>query len=373
MIRRFALSILLLLLIVGGLVGIKVLQITTLIAGSKHAGPPPEAVASVLVREDQWQESLTAIGSIVPAQGVMITPELAGTVREIAFSSGAAVKQGDLLVRQDVSSEAAQLRAIQAQVELARLNLDRARKLRADNMNSQAEVDTADALLKQFQANGEAIQTTIEKKTIRAPFDGQLGIRQVNLGQHLDVGKPIVSLQALSPVFADFSLPQQQFARLTNGMTVRVTTDTYPGRVFEGQLTAINPDLDAATRSISLRATLANAEKLLRPGMFARVEVLLPGEQKVVVIPATALLSAPYGDIVYVIEPGTNQPPGLIVRQQLVRTGRTRNSFVSVEAGLKPGQKVAGSGVFKLRNGMAVVESSAAAAPANDSLPLEDN
>lgn len=369
MIRKLALAILLVLLVVGGLAGVKTLQIRTLMAMSKTAAPPPESVSTATVREEVWQDSLTAIGSIAPAQGVMITPELAGAVREIAFESGSLVAKGDLLVRLDVSSEQAQLRAVEAQVALAKINLDRALSLRTNNMAAQAEVDTADALLKQYQANAEAIQTAIAKKTIRAPFAGQLGIRQVHLGQYLDIGKPIVSLQSLSPVYADFSLPQQHLAALQPGMKVRVTTDAYPDRQFEGTLTAINPDLDASTRSIGLQATFANPDKLLRPGMFARVELLLPGEQKVTVIPHTGVLRAAYSDSVFVVEnqpASADGPGGLVVRQQLIRSGRTRGDFVTVETGLQPGQRIVSAGLFKLRSGMGVVENNTLVPPATE-------
>jgi membrane fusion protein (multidrug efflux system) len=244
-------------------------------------------------------------------------------------------------------------------VEWARVSAERARKLRADNTVSQAELDQAESTWKQNQANADAIRAAIEKKTIRAPFAGRLGIRLVNVGQYLDNGKPIVSLQSLSPLHADFSLPQQELARLKTDMHVRISTDTYPGRQFDGVLTAINPDLDAATRSVGLQATLDNPEQLLRPGMFARIEVMLPeAEQSVLVIPATSVFSAPYGDSVYVIEskPGKDGKPQSVVRQQFIRTGRTRGDFVAVETGLKPGDRVASSGVFKLRNGAPVVE-----------------
>jgi membrane fusion protein (multidrug efflux system) len=375
MIRKLAVSIVIVLLVIGGLVGIKALQIRTLIAQGKAAAPPPECVATSVAKEERWQDSLTAIGSMAPAQGVTVTPELAGTVREIAFESGAVVAQGDLLVRQDVSSEQAQLRAIEAQVDLARLNLDRARNLRKDNMTSQAEVDAAEAMLKQNEANADAIRTIIAKKTIRAPFAGQTGIRLVNLGQHLDVGKPIVSLQSLSPVYADFSLPQQQLARLKPGLKVRLTTDAYPEKQFDGTLTAINPDLDSGTRSIGLQATFENADKLLRPGMFARIEVLLDGEQKVLVIPATGVLSAPYGDSVYVVQEkpaDTNGPAGLVVRQQLIRTGRTKGDFVSVESGLKVGERIVRAGLFKLRNGVAISVNDELVPPATET-PKPEN
>ncbi len=359
MIRKVLLAVVIIVLVAGGLAGVKALQFKKLVDAGKDFTQPPESISSALVREEKWQDTLTAIGSIMAVQGVTISPEIAGIIREITFESGAVVSKGDLLLRLDTSLEEAQLRALEAQEELARLNLTRERTLRSQNMVSQAELDAAEATLKQTQGNADAIRATIQKKTIRAPFAGRLGIRLVNLGQYLDTGKLIVSLQSLTPVYADFSLPQQELARLKTGMSLRVTTDTYPGRKFDGTLTAINPDLDQSTRSVGLQATFANPDQLLRPGMFARVEVLLPEEQPVLVIPATAVLSAPYGDSVYVIEskPAKNKgQPELVVRQQFIRTGRARGDFVSVASGLKAGDRVASAGIFKLRNGIAVIE-----------------
>jgi membrane fusion protein (multidrug efflux system) len=236
-------------------------------------------------------------------------------------------------------------------------------------MVSQADLDTAEATLKQFEANADTIKATIEKKTLRAPFAGQLGIRQINLGQYLDMGKPVVSLQSLAPLYAVFSLPQQELSRLATGLRVRLSADTFPGRQFEAVLTAINPDLDADTRSVRLQATFDNGDRSLRPGMFARVEVLLPEQQDVLVIPATSVLSSPYGDSVFVIEPQPakgSAKPSLVVRQQFIRVGPGRGDFVSVESGLKPGARVVSAGVFKLRNGMAVVESNDIAPKASE-------
>jgi membrane fusion protein (multidrug efflux system) len=362
-----------LLVVIGGLAGAKTLQIQKLMAGARARRPAPESISSALVHEEKWQDTFEAIGSITAAQGVTITPELAGTVREIAFESGAVVAKGDLLVRLDTSSEEAQLRATEAQVELARLNAVRARALRAGNTLSQADLDAAEATLKEDEGNADAIRAAIEKKTLRAPFAGRLGIRLVNLGEYLDTGKPIVSLQALSPVYADFWLPQQDLARLKTGMRVRLVTDAVPNRRFEGTLTAINPDVDPSTRSVRLQATFDNADQALRPGVFARIEVLLPSEQTLVVIPATAVLRAPYGDSVYVIEPhgATNGAgAGLTVRQQFIRTGRSRGDFVSVETGVKPGALVASAGVFKLRNNIpVVVETNGVPAAAEKPLP----
>jgi membrane fusion protein (multidrug efflux system) len=356
--RIFA-AIAIVLLIIGALGGVKALQIRKLIASGKSFVPPPETVSSVLVRDEKWQGTINAIGSVTAVQGVMVTPDIPGAVREIAFEAGAVVDKGDLLVRLDTSAEVAQLAAIQAQAELARLNLARVSRMRAENIVPQSELDAAESALKQYESNADVIRAAIEKKTIRAPFAGQLGIRLVNLGQYLETGKPIVSLQSLESVYVEFSLPQQELSRLKTGMPVRLSTDTYPGQRFDGTLTTINPGLDQSTRSVNLQATLANADHRLRPGMFARVQVVLPAEQEVLVIPATSVLSAPYGNSVYVIDtlPSTNgAPPTLSVRQQFVRTGMARGDFVSVESGLKAGDRIVNSGLFKLRNGMAVVE-----------------
>jgi membrane fusion protein (multidrug efflux system) len=362
MIRKIAIAVCILLVVIGAIGGTKFLQIKKLMKA--NWAQPPESVSTVSVQAEKWQDTLTAIGSVTAAQGVNVTTEIAGLIREIDFESGAVVKQGDLLVRLDISSEEAQLRAMQAQLELARLNVERTRTLRSENMVSQSDLDTAEATLKQDQANADAISATIEKKTIRAPFAGRLGIRQVNVGQYLDVGKPIVSLQSLAPIYADFSLTQQELAKLSTGMKVRLRTDAFPDRTFEGTLSAINPDLDATTRSIGLQATFNNPDQLLRPGMFAKVEVLLPSEENVLAIPLTAVLSAPFGDSVYVVEsaPVSGKTPAeTVVRQQFIRTGRSRGDFIAVESGLKTGERIVSAGVFKLRNKMPVAENNAIA------------
>ena len=369
--RYIALALLIVVMVAGGLAGVKALQIQKLIAAGKAFVPPPETVSTVLTRQENWQGLLRAIGTIAAVQGVTVTPDVPGTVREITFESGAVVAKGDLLVRLDTSSEEAQLAALQAQAELARLNLGRIRKLRADNAVSQSELDTAEAGLKQNDSNADVVRATILKKTIRAPFAGRLGLRQVNLGQYLDTGKPIVSLQSLAPVYALFSLPQQDLSRLKTGLPVRLYTDAYPSRVFEGTLTASDPDLDQTTRTVSLQATFANADQSLRPGMFARVEVVLPESEPVLVVPATAVLSAPSGDSVYVIESkptGESGAASLTVRQQFIRIAGARGDLRSVASGLKPGERIVSTGLFKLRPGMAVVENNTLA-PKSEAAP----
>jgi membrane fusion protein, multidrug efflux system len=367
--KKVFLSIVAVLVVIGVLAGVKVLQVKK-ITSVPHV-IPPESISSAVAHEEKWQDTLSAVGSLSAVQGVTVTPEIAGTISEIAFESGAVVKKGDLLVRFDTSTEEAQLKALNAQLEWAQLSLDRTKKLRTDSTVSQSELDQADSAFQQAKANADAIQAVIDKKTIRAPFSGKLGIRQINLGEYVDAGKPIVSLQALNPVYADFSMPQQSLSLIKTGMVVRISMDTYTNQQFEGVLTAINPNLDDSTRSVRLQATLDNTEQLLRPGMFARIEVLLPSDQKLLVVPATSVLSAPYGDSVYVIEQSTNAPtgtnkPDMVVRQQLVRTGRARGDFISVEAGLKPGDHIVSAGLFKLRNGSVVNESTQDAPKANE-------
>jgi membrane fusion protein (multidrug efflux system) len=361
---KIAVAILILIVIISMLAIPKVLQIKTLIKAGEEASEPPVKISTVVVREEKWQGLVKSIGTVVAVHGVTLTPEIAGTVQDITFESGAVVAKDDVLLRMDVSSEEAQLRAVESQAELARINLKRAQALRADNTVSQSELDTAEATLKQYEANADAIRTTIRKKTIRAPFAGRLGIRQVNLGQYLDAGKSIVSLQSLEPVYVNFSLPQQELSRIKTGMRVRITSDASPDREFEGALTAVNPDLDPVTRSVGLQATFENGEQVLRPGMFVRVNVLLPEEKAVLVIPATAVLSAPFGDSVYVVESrqSTNgAAAGLFVRQQFIRLGQNRGNLLSVESGLKAGDRIVGAGLFKLRNDMPVTENNAIA------------
>ena len=341
-----------------GLAGIKFLQIRKLMATPWPA--QIETISSAVAQEQNWQETLSAVGSVDPQNGVTLAPEIAGTVVQIAVADGSTVAKGDLLLKMDTSSEEAQLRAAQAQVDWAKVTAERDEKLREGNTVSQSELDQAEAALKQAQANADAIQAVIDKKTIRAPFAGKLGIWLVNDGASVDARQPLISLQSLTPVYVDFSLPQQNLAQLKTGLEVQVACDAYPDQKFSGTLTAINPDLDAATRSVTLRATFENADQLLRPGMFVRAEVLLPEQKPVLVIPATAILSAPFGDSVFVIltaaQAGITNTAStnLVVQQKFIRTGKSHGDFISVESGLTSGDKVATAGIFKLRNGVNV-------------------
>ena len=358
MIKKIALTLVFVLVLVGALAGIKGLQFKTMFAQGANFAPPPETVTTAEVKRDTWQPTLTAVGSVAAVQGVMIGAEMSGTVKNIAFESGATVRAGELLVELDSSVEQAQLRSALASADLARLNLERARELREKKMMSQADLDSAEAQAKQASAQIDNIRAVIAKKTIRAPFAGRTGIRQVNLGQFLDNGAAIVTLQSLDPVYVDFALPQQNLAQLGAGMAVRVTTDAFPGQSFEGKLTAINPEVDAVTRNVRLQATLANPAGKLRPGMYANVVANLPRTERVLVIPATAVLYAPYGDSVFVVEDKKDEKTGAagkVLNQKFVRLGKARGDFVVVTSGLDAEQTIVTTGVFKLRNGMSVV------------------
>ena len=338
--------------------GIKFLQFWTMISAGKKMVPPPTTVTSADVKQGDWQPMLTAVGSISPVQGAMISAELAGTVTEINFQSGSLVKKGDVLLKLDASAEIAQMRSAYADAELAKNDLDRARGLVDRKVISAAEFDAAQSKYTQKKGAVENMQSAIDKKQIHAPFDGTAGIRAVNPGQMVKVGDPLVSLQALGQVFVDFSLPQQQLAEVKPDLPVKVTTDAIPDREFEGKLTAVNSSIDPTTRNVSLQATLDNQDNALRAGMFARVKVMLPQKKQTLFIPATAVSYAPYGNSVFVIEKKSDEKTNqesLILRQQFIRTGETRGDFVAVTNGLKANEQIVSTGVFKLRNGMNVV------------------
>ena len=335
--------------------GIKALQIGKMMSSPKMM--PSVTVTSAPVKEEDWPPMLSAVGSVSAAQGAVISTELGGTIGEIRFENGAEAKKGDVLVRLDVSQEEALLRSAQAEAELARTDLERARDLAAKKVVSKAELDAAESKVRRLNAVVDQMRSNIAKKTIVAPFDGQLGIRQVNVGQMISAGQQVIALTSLDSVYVDFALPEQHLSKLTKDLEVRVRADALAGREFKGKLTAINSMLDPVTRNVPLQATFENPDDALHPGMFAKVEVMLPETKKTIVIPGSAVSYAPYGDSVFVIEKQKDPKTGkesLVLRQQFVRVGETRGDFVSVTQGLKAGQEVVGTGVFKLRNGMVV-------------------
>ncbi len=339
------------------LVGIKGLQITKMMAAAKATTPPPQTVSSAEVREENWAPVLSAIGSVSAVQGAIIAAELGGVVSDIKFENGGVAKKGNVIMKLDASQEEALLRSAEAEAELARTDLERTQGLASQKVVSKAELDTAESKFRRLTAIVDQMRSNIRKKTLVAPFDGQLGIRQVNVGQMINPGQQVVALTSLDPVYVDFALPQQYLGKLSSGLEVRVTTDALPGRVFPGKLTAVNSMVDTATRNVSVQATLESRDHLLRPGMFAKAEVVLPEKSPALIIPGSAVSYAPFGDSVFVIEKKKDEKTGKetqAIRQQFVRIGEARGDFVSVTEGLKAGETVVSTGVFKLRNGMAV-------------------
>ena len=345
--------------VAGLLAGTKALQIGTLIKHGKAAKIPPEVVTTIQAQPQTWESLVTAVGSLEAVQGVTVSAELTGKVVAIPFESGSQIKMGELLVQQDIAAESAQLRSAEAAVTLAKITLERSRKMLETKVVAEANYDNAEAQLKQALAQADTIRATIAKKTIRAPFSGRLGIRQVHIGQIVKESAPLVSLQALDPIFVNFLVPQQQLAQVQLGYPVRITSDGLPaGATVTGTITAVNPEVDTASRNLRVQATVANQGERLRPGMFVNVAVVQPQSSPVLAIPATAVLYAPYSDSVFVVEEAKaaeGGAAGQAVRQQFVRLGEKRGDFVAVTSGLTPEQTVVATGVFKLRNGQVIV------------------
>jgi membrane fusion protein (multidrug efflux system) len=371
MAKKIALTAVGLLVLVGALAGVKVMQFKTMFAQASSMTPPPTVVAVSDVQRVSWRPVIESVGTVVPRHGVQLSAEVAGTVKRIAFDSGTSVKAGAVLCELDSASEQAQLQSAEASAELARVQLERNRALRGDDAVAQSQLDSAEAEAKQKTALVAQLRAEIAKKTIRAPFAGKLGMWPVNLGQFVNNGTPLITVLALDPVYVDFTLPQQRVSELRVGLTVRVRSDASLKQVFEGTLSVIDVGLDPQTRSLQLRATFTNHEGLLRPGMFTHVEVVLPDAEQVLAIPATAVIYAPYGNSVFVVEkPKTGAP---IARQHFVRLGATRGDFVAVTRGLAVGDTIVTTGAFKLRNGMPLAINNALKPETSFTPSLEDN
>jgi len=356
MAKRMILTLGVLLVLLGALGFVKFRQIQSAMAEGASFQPPPEAVTSIVARESQWPATMNVIGTMEAVHGVTVSADLAGTVARINFESGQAVQTGQVLVELDTKQERAQLASLEAQWELARVNFNRMQQLVDEGVISRQEYDQATAQQKQTAANVNEVKATIERKTIRAPFAGILGIRKVNLGQYLAEGAPIVPLQSLNPIYADFGMPQQLLGQVRVGRSLRITSDDLVGKVFTGQVTAINSVVDETTRNVQVQATLSNPEGKLRPGMFVQVDVVLGASRPLITLPASAISYAPYGDSVFIIT-DLKDPKGKTyrgVRQQFVKLEASRGDQVAVISGVQVGDEVVTSGVFKLRNGAAV-------------------
>lgn len=356
MFKRILLTGLGLVLLVGLLAGVKVQQFTAMAEMGASMMPPPEVIATGDVREEQWEQTLRSVGTLEAVRGVTITADFSGRVETINFVSGAEVKKGDLLLQQNIESEQAQLSAAEANLALAKANLSRAKELLTKKVASQSQYDAAEAEFKAAEAQVENVQVTIRKKSVRAPFDGKLGIRQVNLGQDIQQGEPIVTLQTSDPMLVNFNLPQKDLAVLALNQSVRVTTDAVPGHIYTGKITAINPEVSERSRNVLVQAQLDNDNARLLPGMFATLEVVMPVKRTVTSVPVTAVRYATYGDSVFVIEKNKNDDgsEALVAKQQFVQLGEARGDFVEVLKGVKAGTTVATAGLFKISNGAAV-------------------
>jgi membrane fusion protein (multidrug efflux system) len=344
---------------------LKAQQVRAAMAQGAAFQPPPEAVTTLVAATETWPATLAAIGTVEAVQGVTVSADLPGIVERITFESGRPVSAGAILVALDTSQERAQLAAAEARRDLARLQLDRFRGLRDKGVTSQAEYDAAVAEHAGAEAAVRETAAAIERKTIRAPFSGFLGIRQVQLGQYLQSGDPVVPLQALDPIHVSFAVPQQELARLVVGGEVQVTAGEGTGpreagsgnTPRTGKVTAIDSVIDPATRNVRVQATFANPDAALKPGMFVEAQVVFGGGEPVLPVPASAVAYAPYGDSLYLVEEMTG-PDGKTyrgVKQKFVKLGRGRGDLVAILSGLEPGQEVVTSGVFKLRNGAAVL------------------
>jgi membrane fusion protein (multidrug efflux system) len=337
-------------LVIVTLGAVKIVQIKTM--SSQPHVMPLTAVTTVEAKLETWQPTLAAIATLAPVEGVTLATDADGVISRIAVENGAAVKAGDLLLEFDTTVEAAQLAAAESKLALAKLNSQRAAELREKNTVSQADLDDAIAQRNQAEADAGALRAQLAKKVVRAPFDGRVGIRLVNVGQFVARGSLLLPLQRLNPMYVNFTIPQRQLPQLSVGQAVSVKVDAFPDRTFPGTINAINPEVDSASRNVSVQAIMDNPDEALRAGMFARVEVLLPAAAPAIVLPATAIAYASYGNSVFIVEKMKDKEGAeyLGVRQQFVKLGDTRGDLIAITEGVKPGEQVVTAGVFKLRN-----------------------
>lgn len=359
---RMTLMLLLTLLVFGGVFVVKGVLGAQVNQFFDNMPQPAVVVSAAEVGTERWSDDAEAVGTFVAVNGIEVTTESGGVVRSIDFEPGQPVKAGQVLVRLNTDNELATLRALETAAQLADVQSERWQRLSRDQLVSLDETQQRVAAAASSQAQAQAQRALIAQKTIRAPFSGELGIRRVNLGQFVSPGDPVVSLQQLDPILLNFSLPERHMASLVPGTRIRATVDALPGQVFEGEVTAVEPQVDPATRNFTVQATLPNPDRSLRPGAFARVGFALGGEREVMVIPQTAVSFNPYGNAVFVISKvprreGETDMQGkpltgdkLVVTQRFVRTGATRGDLVAVTEGLAAGEQVATSGLLKLRN-----------------------
>ncbi len=357
MAKRMILMLVVMLALLGGLGFIKYKQVEAAIAAGANFQMPPTAVTTVVAKKEIWPATFSVIGTAAAIQGVTVSADLPGTIDKIHFESGEWVKEGQIMVELDTRQERAQLANLEAQRDLAGINYGRAQELVKEGVIAKQEYDNAAAQQKATEAQVGDIKAAIARKTIRAPFSGVLGIRQVSLGQYLAAGQAIVSLQTLSPIYVNFGVPQQDTGKIIPGHVLKVTNSDLPGMSFVGRITALDSVISEQTRNIQVQAIVTNKDDKLRPGMFVQVELPMGSPRDVIPLPASAINYAPYGDSVFVLANMTDQKGRAYrgVRQQVVKIDGSRGDQVGVISGLNPGDEVVSSGVFKLRNGAPVL------------------
>jgi membrane fusion protein (multidrug efflux system) len=362
MIKRMIIVIVALVVVFGGVLGWDALKSHFIAQAIAKMANPPQTVSAMKAPVLEWQPTLEAVGSLRAVQGVDVSTELGGRVAKIDFKSGDRVKAGDLLIQLDLSADKAQLKSLKAAAKLAEINYKRDQRLLKTHAVSQSQFDQDRSKYNSARASVAEQEATIAKKTIHAPFDGKLGVRQVDLGEYVAAGTKVVTLQHLKPVYVDFSLPQQDINKVERGQPVTLTVNAYPGVTFHGKINAIDPKIDSGTRNFDLQATIPNKDEDLRPGMFAEVNVALKGHPKHVTLPQMAISYNPYGDFVWVVtekknakgENGEKGKKTLTVHQQFVKTGDTRGDQVAILKGVKPGEQVVTAGQLKLKKGTPV-------------------
>jgi membrane fusion protein (multidrug efflux system) len=332
--------------------------------------PPPAAVTTTMAHFDQWQPQIQAVGSLKPFRGADLSVEVAGIVDQVNFDSGGDVEAGAQVIKLRDADDVAKLRTLEASRDLAETNFKRDQAQLARQLISQAQFDVTASTLQSYQAQVAEQQAIVQKKTLRAPFAGHLGIRAVNAGQYISPGTVVVTLQALDPIFFDFFLPQQALDKIKVGQDISVKVDTYPDMTFGGKITTIDPKVDPATRNVAVRATLPNAQRKLLPGMFANSTIITGMPQRYITLPQTAVTFNPYGNTVYLVQhkTGPDGKDGLVAQQAVVATGDTRGDQIAIMSGVKEDDEVVTSGQNKLQNGAAISVNNAIQ-PSNDPNP----
>ncbi|MBN9025515.1 MAG: efflux RND transporter periplasmic adaptor subunit [Rhizobiales bacterium] len=357
MIKRMVIMLVLTGVVLGGVFGFQLFKASMIQKVMASLANPPQTVSTTVATAQDWRSTLEAVGSVRAVNGANLSAEVPGIVSALHFESGADVKAGDLLLELEASDDIAHLNALKATADLQRIVFERDSRLLKNQAIAQQQVDTDKSNLLSAESLADQQQALVDYKSVKAPFSGRLGIRQVDLGQYLPAGTPIVTLQQLDPIYVDFYVPQQALASIRKGQPVTAKVDTFPNRSFKGEVSSINAQVDTATRTVQIRASVENKDFLLLPGMFATVDIETAAPQHYVTLPQTAIAYNSYGDIAYLVDDkgkDANGQPQLVARQAFVTTGPTRGDQVAILDGVKAGETVVTAGQLKLRNGTPV-------------------